>query len=634
MARWTETDRAPVDRLIDAWRTACLTGDGSLRADEEVWTPDNAETLVTVFVENLLEDDSKFIEKLKKQLADQAPPVVRLMAETIAIYQAFAVNAVGTDRKRELIGEVLDINDGEQLETDGLIWAGMAGGIGGPGQGFNSYRPFLIAYLVRFTAALKAESAEERAKLVGAEADPWAFKTWLDDAVKEVQEGAQTMRNILLHLLFPDAFERIAVDVDKAQVVASLHGVVEGLDPDVDPDRTLFAIRERLVELLPNGTSGCDGEIDFYYSPLREAWDPEDTRNRRPSRSQSHLTALEQKKQVVLFGPPGTGKTYEAKQLAEQLIRRAAMRRWGPTAYLQNEETVREVVNAQVERRQLHPAYTYEDFIGGLRLTPGGGTEPVKGHLLRLVDRIRQSASEQTEFGPLPWVLILDEINRSDLTRLLGEVFSALDDRDAEIELSAAGSEAWGPFSLPSDLYVIGTMNLIDQSVEQLDFALRRRFLWLLSDFQEELIAPVVGGRWGALLQDDAERPAWEKREHLKRHPWSGLAADIEVLAKRAARLNEQITASNLLGGQYRIGHTYFFEVADFVARDPRLLTKGGQRGHYLWKKGGDPLSPLLDLWDYSLKPLLEEYLAGVTPESRDKEMKQFREAFCAPRTP
>ena len=86
---------------------------------------------------------------------------------------------------------------------------------------------------------------------------------------------------------------------------------------------------------------------------------------------------------------------------------------------------------------------------------------------------------------PLPWVLILDEINRTDLSRLLGEAFSALDDRDAQIDLPAVGGHAVDPFKLPDDLFLIGTMNTIDQSVEQLDFAMRRRFFWLHSGFRE-----------------------------------------------------------------------------------------------------------------------------------------------------
>lgn len=626
MARWTEQNRGPVDALVDVWRADCLIADGSLRNTGAVWTPENIAPLMAAFVENPLRDDSKFIQKLESQIKDQSPDVVRLMAETIAIYQAFAVTAVGTHRKRELINEVLAFC-GDALEPSGVLWEGMSGGIGGPGQGFNSFRPFLLMYLVRFAEQIKQLDADERAALLqGADPDTaWAFKEWLDAHLGEPKEGAQTMRNILLHLLFPDSFERIAVDEDKAQVVAKLGGIVEDLNQDFD--LALFQIRTRLADLLPGGTQGCDGQTDFYYSPLREAWDPEDSRRGRQSvRHQSHLTALEFKKQVVLYGPPGTGKTYEAKQLAEQLIRRKAMERWTPTVYLQKEEQVRAVVEQQIERRQLHPAYTYEDFIGGLRLT-SGGTEPAKGHLLRLVDRIRATETAADGLRVLPWVLILDEINRSDLTRLLGEVFSALDDRAAEIELSAAGSEAWGPFSLPDDLYVIGTMNLIDQSVEQLDFALRRRFLWLLSDFRADVIAPVLEEKWEALRHDP-------KRAHLKRHGWDDLAPDIELLAQRATTLNEQITASDHLGEQYRIGHTYFFDIAGFVARDPRLLKSGSHRGHYLWSSSGAPWPALLDLWDYSLAPLLEEYLAGVSRLARLKELETFRVAFCAPAKP
>lgn len=626
MARWTEQNGEPVNKLVDDWRDKCLIADGSLRDTGAVWTPKNIAALVTAFVENPLEDNSKFIAKLELQIKDESPDVIRLMAETIAMYQAFAVTAVGTHRKRELINEVLAFC-GDELEPSGVLWDGMSGGIGGPGQGFNSFRPYLLMYLIRFAEQLKKLGPQERIALLKGpgEQTPWSFKEWLDEHLDEPKEGAQTMRNILLHLLFPDSFERIAVDEDKAQVVAKLGGVVDGLA--ADPDIALFQIRTRLAELLPGGTKGGGGQTDFYYSPLREAWDPEDSRRGRQSvRHQSHLTALEFKKQVVLYGPPGTGKTYEAKQLAEQLIRRKAMERWTPTVYLQQEDKVKALVKSQVQRRQLHPAYTYEDFIGGLRLTKDG-TEPAKGHLLQLVDRIRETETAADGLPALPWVLILDEINRSDLTRLLGEVFSALDDRAAEIELSAAGSEAWGPFSFPEDLYVIGTMNLIDQSVEQLDFALRRRFLWLLSDFRADVIAPVVEEKWDALRHDP-------KRAHLKRHGWDYLAPDIELLAQRATALNEQITASDHLGEQYRVGHTYFFDVAGFVARDPRLFKTGSHRGHYLWSSSGTPWPALLDLWDYSLAPLLEEYLAGVSRLARVKELETFRAAFCAPATP
>ena len=204
-------------------------------------------------------------------------------------------------------------------------------------------------------------------------------------------------------------------------------------------------------------------------------------------------------------GRPGTGKTFEAKALADRLIRNEAIRRWGPVEYLRNRERVSELVRRQVRRRQLHQAYSYEDFMIGLRVAENGETEPYRGDLLQLIDEIRQTRVTSMDPEPLPWVLILDEINRTDLSRLLGEAFSALDDRDAQIDLPAVGGHAVDPFKLPEDLYLIGTMNTIDQSVEQLDFAMRRRFFWLHSGFRGHIIPTVVRERWEAL--DHGARP-------------------------------------------------------------------------------------------------------------------------------
>ena len=92
--------------LIDRWRTECLVEDGSLLFPESIWTAANVDLLIEHFVENPLEDDDDFVSKLKRQLGDQPREVVRLMAETIAVYLAFAVTAVGPARKRELIPEL------------------------------------------------------------------------------------------------------------------------------------------------------------------------------------------------------------------------------------------------------------------------------------------------------------------------------------------------------------------------------------------------------------------------------------------------------------------------------------------------------------------------------------------------
>ena len=176
-------------------------------------------------------------------------------------------------------------------------------------------------------------------------------------------------------------------------------------------------------------------------------------------------------------------------------------------------------------------------------------------------------------------MLILDEINRTDLSRLLGEAFSALDDRDAQIDLPAVGGHAVDPFKLPEDLYLIGTMNTIDQSVEQLDFAMRRRFFWLHSGFRGHVI-PTRRARSAGRRSTATPRP-W-----LARHPWEALEPDVERLADRAAALNRAIAESPLLGPDYEIGHTYFFDVVGFVADQPRLRSSATAPGNYLWDRG------------------------------------------------
>ena len=127
-----------------------------------------------------------------------------------------------------------------------------------------------------------------------------------------------------------------------------------------------------------------------------------------------------------------------------------------------------------------------------------GKTAYEDGYLLRLVQEIKDEAPDGEE--PLPWVLILDELNRADLSRVFGEAFSVLEDRDSPVELP--GVEPGEPIStlqLPEHLFVIGTMNLIDQSLEQIDFALRRRFFWQRSSFDptrlEEVLSMSCGSR-------------------------------------------------------------------------------------------------------------------------------------------
>jgi 5-methylcytosine-specific restriction enzyme B len=144
-------------------------------------------------------------------------------------------------------------------------------------------------------------------------------------------------------------------------------------------------------------------------------------------------------------------------------------------AFLENTDAIHAATGDQVRRIQLHQACSYEQFIGGLKLTENG-TELEEGYLPELVREIDETREKHNDdLAPLPWVLILDELNRTDLSRLLGEAFSVLDDRDTPIDLAGLGDDQERrTLSLPEDLFLVGTLNLIDQSVEQPDFARTR----------------------------------------------------------------------------------------------------------------------------------------------------------------
>src|ERR1019366_10615150 len=150
--------------------------------------------------------------------------------------------------------------------------------------------------------------------------------------------------------------------------------------------------------------------------------------------------------------------------------------------------------------------------------------------------------TEPKEFQKVPVVLILDEMNRADLSKVLGECFSLLEDRDTEVQLGGH-DESPRKIQLSANLYLIGTMNLIDQSLEHVDFALRRRFMWFLRGFSREDFLSVSQKRWEEQTKAGRIRKTWDKVED-----------EFKELGNRAEALNQEIEASSYLGPQYQIG--------------------------------------------------------------------------------
>jgi len=598
VARYTEHESDTIFEVVERWRDRCLLDDGSLLGEGRVWTRQALERLHEQFNGNPIVDGRLFEEKLKEQTAGD-PSSIRLIAEVLIVHFLFAVGAVNGPRKREVVNEVLSWV-GETLEPRSLVDRALGQGIGNPGQGFNARRDLQVGFVIDFAKRFKAlDAVAQRDTLLAADR--------LSEFMDASDEPKREMRHILLHLLLPDDFERIASGSHKASIAKAFAGLLDASSEDADVDERLRRIRERLHGLMPEGNTGKAGSIDFYHPPLNGVWDP-----RAAEEGVGELEALEYKRQIVFYGPPGTGKTHEAKILAERLIRRHALRALGFERFLTEADRVDQLVAAHVRRLQLHPAYSYEDFIGGIHLE-GGETVYRPGYLVRLVREIDREAAQAEP--AIPWVLILDEINRADLSRLLGEAFSLLEDRGSTVDLIGAEyAEADGKLHLPAELFLVGTMNLIDQSVEQLDFALRRRFLWVKSGYDPDALVRVLEQRW-------SDQPMSRLRT------WDVLESDVQHLAEQASALNEAIATSPLLGEQYEIGHTYFFDVTAFL-NSWLESRKTRPSSNLLWDKNSKARPPIVDIWARSLEPLLHEYLAGVDAAARSNELGRLRRTF------
>ena len=222
------------------------------------------------------------------------------------------------------------------------------------------------------------------------------------------------------------------------------------------------------------------------------------------------VTLLKRKKNIILQGPPGVGKTFIARKLAYEIMQ--------------------EVKDANIEMVQFHQSYSYEDFIQGLRPTQKGGFD--------LRDGIFYSFCQRALAHPdRPFFFIIDEINRGNLSKIFGELMMLIeaDKREEKFALKLTYAEdEEDRFYVPENLFIIGTMNTADRSLAIVDYALRRRFAFVT-------LQPDYGDNFRSFLSA------------------KGLSAPlVEHICSSVTKVNGKIKEDVNLGEGFQIGHSYF----------------------------------------------------------------------------
>lgn len=333
---------------------------------------------------------------------------------------------------------------------------------------------------------------------------------------------------------------------------------------------------------------------------------------------------LKANKQLILNGAPGTGKTFSARhEIADKLLGENADK------------------NIQMEMVQFHPSYDYTDFIEGIRPNLASGSigytlkngsfksfcrkagvieriqasdkkvtedtikEFLKGEDESIVDfwinKINEEGFNAENIKPAdlpPFLFIIDEINRAEISKVLGETMFCFDadyrgaNGKIATQYSALATDKTfyinmdnDKFFIPSNVYIIGTMNDIDRSVEVFDFALRRRFAW--HEVTAEAVMDKVLKEMGV---DNA------------------LGNDYSDYVSKITTLNKSIDNTLKLNRHYHLGPSYFAKIL-------------------LYLDGNDYKKAREEVWDNHLSQILYEYVKGKRTES---EVKKIGEDFTA----
>lgn len=555
-----------VHDLFEAWEERCLKHSKSLLFDNDaLWTEKNLNIALENMFANPEEGKDDFGKKLAFQFRDFEPTheIWLLLCDLLALH--YCVNSRrGKDSTLWIdysIGLHKNRQDYATLEEQALAIKDILG-VANTGQFYNGAQWFSIGYYSSF--ALKYKKDEHLKNLISNmrnEEPCWIESESMFDSKKIIDSKFISLKTnrpinerpfphpkIIQSMFGPQYHYPVFSGKDRQDIIFAFSKYLDG-DENTENEK-LYQINEKMKKdtFLPSSPRypNLDHFINFYESPLKYLWKNPDNGDQEVD---EHIALLKQCQQIILQGPPGTGKTYQAKKIAKQLTDEGEQ-------------------GNDWELIQFHPSYNYEDFVRGIKITTENDNivyETVNRILVQMAERA--SADENNNY-----VLIIDEINRANVSAVLGELIYALEYRGEPVSTTYS-INGNAKITLPTNLYIIGTMNTADRTIGQIDYAVRRRFAFVT------------------------------------------LLPDAEVVRKES-KANNAVKLFNTVQEMFE-GETYLSP--DYHKNDVAI-------GHTYFLADNNELKNKIQ---YQVIPILEEYLKdGVLKKEAEEIIKQIEEEF------